>query len=61
MGIETELIIKNLNGQSVKRYRQSVHQKGQNKVELNVSDLPAGIYFVIDEYGNQQKFVKADY
>ncbi|MEN0046332.1 MAG: T9SS type A sorting domain-containing protein [Bacteroidota bacterium] len=59
--LETALIINDINGNSIKRYRQGFNQKGQHKVEVDVSDLPAGIYFVIDEYGNQQKFVKADY
>lgn len=59
--LETELIVNDLNSRAIKRYRQSVSQSGQNKVELDVSGLPAGMYFITDEYGNQRKFVKADY
>jgi trimeric autotransporter adhesin len=57
----TSIEIKNILGQIVKTISNTTFTKGNNKIEIDVSEFTNGIYFVQLQNGNQlinQKFIK---
>ena len=57
----TSIEIKNILGQTVKTINGSAFLKGTNKIEIDVSDLTSGLYFVQLQSGNKlvnKKFIK---
>jgi hypothetical protein len=58
--LQTELYLLHMNGAIVKTIRQEVLTIGWTDIQLSVSDLAAGTYFVADSTGHVKEFIKVD-
>ena len=57
-GFSSSFLIKDVFGKTINNLELSKENEGQQYFELEVFDLPAGIYYIMDQTGNVGQFVR---